>query len=83
MAAGTICETGETGENAVVGARFRSIVDETVNKSNFLTGLTGLSPLSLSLQKWPFEVGQTGRATTRDALTRYSSKVLDNTKYNS
>jgi hypothetical protein len=34
MSAGTICETGETGENAVVGARFQVYLDEMVEKSN-------------------------------------------------
>jgi hypothetical protein len=39
MAAGTICETGKTDENAVV------------EQIKLLTGLTGLPPLPLSLQK--------------------------------
>jgi hypothetical protein len=55
MAAGTICETGETGENAVVGARFRSIVYETVNKSNPSPVSPVFPPFPLSLQKSPFE----------------------------
>jgi hypothetical protein len=47
MAAGTICETGETGENAVV------------EQIELLTGLTGLPPFPLSRRKWHFEADQT------------------------
>jgi hypothetical protein len=46
MAGGTVCETGETGENAVV------------EQIKFLTGLTGLPAFSLYLQSRPSKADQ-------------------------
>jgi len=79
MAAGTICETGETGENTVFGALFwlycpRKRSDEfqfcsienrhaALEQNEFLTGLTGLPPFPLSLQRWQFEAGPKARIT--------------------
>jgi hypothetical protein len=50
MPAGTICETGETGENAVV----------VVQQIDILTGLIGLLPLPLSFQKSGFVAPRSG-----------------------
>jgi hypothetical protein len=49
IAAGTICETGETGENACL----------LLKQFEFLTGLTGLPPFPPVLQESDFEAGQT------------------------
>jgi hypothetical protein len=49
-----VCETGETGENALFYCAFLLL---SSTKRSLLTGLTGLPPFPLYLQEWDFEAG--------------------------
>ncbi len=78
--AGTIYETGETGENDVWCPFFwfyHRRNDPMSGQIEFLAGLTGLPPFALSVQEWDLEAGPNKLSHCSAVSSQVAEAMLD------